>query len=83
MFATLAKPEHGAHLPHNGKDIFLNGAGGGSDQNLDFTLGMTGHKKRTTLQVLLLQVAIRIRHFFQSWFFLKPIFSSRQVIKNI
>lgn len=72
------KKNYPDHLPQDGKnDDKEIKEGGRKKKRPDFTLGMTGQERRTTLQVLILQAGIRIRHFFHSWFFLKPIFSSR------
>ncbi len=45
----------------------------------DFSMGMTkGLERRSEVKVLLLHLGIRLRYLVESWFFLKPIFASRQ-----
>ncbi len=45
--------------------------------NKDFTGGMVRAERRGHLHALLLQVAIRVRYLFESWFLLRPLLSSR------
>ncbi len=64
-------------MSHNFNNIDFSQENGPSKGALSsFKGGMQGHERRSTLQVLILQLAIRIKYFFLSWFLLKPIFAS-------
>ena len=68
----------GFKMSHNFNKIDLGKGQNGDSKGVlsDFQGGMQGHERRSTLHVLLLQLGIRIKYFFLSWFYLKPIIYS-------